>query len=139
MLSANRYALTRPWKDACPETPMPPVCAKSLQSCPTLSNPMDCSPPGSSVMGFSRQDTKVGCHALLHRIFLTQGSNPRLLCLLHWQSGSLLSEPAGKPVSTCKNKDYFSGSAITLGEPTSGLLQSLQGCYLHPENHTKPR
>ena len=25
------------------------------QSCPTLCDPMDCSPPGSSVMGFSRQ------------------------------------------------------------------------------------
>ena len=25
------------------------------QSCPTLSNPMDCSLPGSSIMGFSRQ------------------------------------------------------------------------------------
>ena len=24
-------------------------------------------------MGFSRQDARVGCHALLHRIFLTQG------------------------------------------------------------------
>ena len=27
------------------------VAAKSLQSCPTLSDPMDCSPPGSSVHG----------------------------------------------------------------------------------------
>ena len=27
------------------------VCAKSLQSCPTLCNPMDHSPPGSSVPG----------------------------------------------------------------------------------------
>ena len=26
-----------------------PCCAKSLQSCPALCNPMDCSPPGSSV------------------------------------------------------------------------------------------
>ena len=26
-------------------------CAKSLQSCLTLCNPMDCSPPGSSVQG----------------------------------------------------------------------------------------
>ena len=26
-------------------------CAKLLQSCPTLCNPMDCSPPGSSVQG----------------------------------------------------------------------------------------
>ena len=25
--------------------------AKSLQSCPTLSDPMDCSPPGSSIHG----------------------------------------------------------------------------------------
>ena len=27
------------------------MCAKSRQSCPTLCNPMDCSPPGSSVHG----------------------------------------------------------------------------------------
>ena len=27
------------------------LCAKSLQSCPTLCDPMDCSPPGSSVPG----------------------------------------------------------------------------------------
>ena len=26
-------------------------CAKFLQSCPTVCNPMDCSPPGSSVQG----------------------------------------------------------------------------------------
>ena len=25
------------------------AAAKSLQSCPTLCNPMDCSPPGSSI------------------------------------------------------------------------------------------
>ena len=28
-----------------------PVCAKSLKSCPILRDPMDCSPPGSSVHG----------------------------------------------------------------------------------------
>ena len=33
--------------------------------------------------------TWVGCHVLLRGIFLTQGSNPHLLCLLHWQAGSL--------------------------------------------------
>ena len=27
------------------------AAAKSLQSCPTVSDPMDCSPPGSSVHG----------------------------------------------------------------------------------------
>ena len=36
------------------------------QSCPTLCNPMDCSPPGSCVHGDSPgKDTGVGCHALL--------------------------------------------------------------------------
>jgi len=32
------------------------VCAQLLQSCPILCHPMDCNPPGSSVMGFSRQE-----------------------------------------------------------------------------------
>ena len=30
--------------------------------------------------------TGAGCHFLLQGIFLTQESNPRLLCLLHWQA-----------------------------------------------------
>ena len=33
------------------------ICyAKSLQSCPTLCDPMDSSPPGSLSLGFSRQE-----------------------------------------------------------------------------------
>ena len=32
------------------------------------------------------KNTGVGCHALLQVIFLTQGSNPHLLYLLHWQA-----------------------------------------------------
>ena len=32
------------------------AAAKSLQSCPTLCNPMDGSPPGSPSLGFSRQE-----------------------------------------------------------------------------------
>ena len=31
----------------------------------------------------------MGCLAFLQRIFLTQGSHPNLLCLLHCQTGSL--------------------------------------------------
>ena len=54
--------------------------AKSLQSCPTLCDPMDYSPPGSSVHGDSLgKNTGVGCHFLVQRIFLTQGLNPGLL------------------------------------------------------------
>ena len=39
-------------------------------------------------MGFCRQEYWSVCHALLLEIFLTQGSNPCLLCLLQWQAGS---------------------------------------------------
>ena len=49
------------------------------QLCPTLSDPMDYSLPGSSVHGdFPGKNTVVGCHALLQRIFPAQGSNPGL-------------------------------------------------------------
>ena len=41
------------------------------------------------------KNTGVGCHALLQGIFLTQGSNPYLLCFLHWQVGSLPLVPPG--------------------------------------------
>ena len=37
--------------------------------------------------------------SLLQGIFLTQGSNPHLLCLLHWQMGSLPLAQPGKPYS----------------------------------------
>ena len=47
-------------------------------------------------MGFSRPDTGVGCLALLQGIFLTQGLNLRLLCLLPWQGSSLPLTPSGK-------------------------------------------
>ena len=39
--------------------------AKSLQSCPTLCNPIDSSPPGSPVHGILQARTRVGCHFLL--------------------------------------------------------------------------
>ena len=42
----------------------------------------------------------MGCHFLLQRIFLIQGSNPRLLDLLYWQVDSLPLVPPGKPPIT---------------------------------------
>ena len=43
------------------------------------------------------KNTRVGCCALVQGIFMTQGSNACLLCLLHWQVGSL---PPGRPPFT---------------------------------------
>ena len=54
------------------------------------------SPPGSSVHGIPQaKNIGVSCHSLLQDIFLTQGSNPYLLCLLHCR-WILLSESSGK-------------------------------------------
>ena len=48
-------------------------------SCLTLCNPLDCSPPLSSVHGDSPgKNTGVGFHTLLQGIFPRQGSNPGL-------------------------------------------------------------
>ena len=61
-------------------------CAILVQSCQNLCDPMDCSPPGSSVHGDSPgKNTGVDCYSLLQGIFPTQGFNPHLLCLLHIQ------------------------------------------------------
>ena len=55
------------------------VHAQLIWSCLTLCDPMDCSPPGSSVNGDSPgKNTIVGCHDFLHGIFPTQGSNSGL-------------------------------------------------------------
>ena len=67
------------------------------QSCPTLCDPMDCSPPGHSIHGDSpSKNTEVNCHFLLQGIFLTQVLS---LHLLHWQVDFFTTEPPGKPLA----------------------------------------
>ena len=71
--------------------------AKSLQQCPTLCNPKECSPPGCSVHGILQARTLEWLAMPSSR----GSSRPRgqnyLLGLLHWQVGSLPLAPAGKP------------------------------------------
>ena len=63
------------------------VIVYSLSSIQLFCDPMDCSPPGSSVHGiFQARNTGVGFNFLFQGIFQTQGSNPHLL---HWQTDSL--------------------------------------------------
>ena len=77
------------------------VCAKLLQLYQTLCDPMDYSPPGSSVHGILQARKQVGCHALPQGIFPTRGSNLLfILCLLHWQGGSLPLMPPGAVMAT---------------------------------------
>ena len=60
---------------------------------------MDYSLPGSSVHWTlpARMNTAMDYHDLFQGNFPAQGSNPSLLCLLHWQAGSLPLGPPGKP------------------------------------------
>ena len=74
---------------------------------------MDCSPSGSSVYGILQARRSVGCHFLLQGIFLTQGSNLHLLCLLccrqilyhlsHWGSQARILKSVAIPFS----RGYF--------------------------------
>ena len=73
------------------------VCAQSLSHVWLFAIPWSFQVPLS--MGFPGKDTGLSCHILLQGIFLTQGSNPPLLCLLHWQGDSLPLVPPGKPKS----------------------------------------
>ena len=55
----------------------PCVHAKSLQSCSTLCNPIDCSSPASSVHGISPgKNTGGGCRVLLHEDLPDPGMEP---------------------------------------------------------------
>ena len=73
------------------------VCVPLPQSCPTLCDPIDCSPPGSSVHGSLKARVLEG----IAMPFSRGSSQPRdqtciFSCLLHWQMGSL---PLGRTVA----------------------------------------
>ena len=96
--------------------------AKSLQSCPALCDAVNCSPPGSSVHGDSPgKRTGVGCHALLQRIFWTQGLNPCLLWLLHCRQilHCSATREALRPKESIAKKNHESDPHIRLQWPVS--------------------
>ena len=88
------------------------MCAKSLQSRQTLCDPVDCSPPSSTVQGilWRGKNTGVDCQVLLQGIFPTQGLNSSLLSPLHWQVGSLPLVPPGE-APTPKQRWHYSPSS----------------------------
>ena len=105
------------------------------QLCLTLCDPLDCSPPGSSVHGiFPGNNTGVGCHFLLQEIFLTQGLNPSLCvsCIgrqIHyhcatWEALCLIQRFDGKE-SACNAGDLGSipGSGRSPGKGNGNPLQ----------------
>ena len=57
-----------------------PAAAKSLQSCPTLCDPIDGSPPGSPIPGILQARTRVGCHFLLQCVQVKSESEVAQSC-----------------------------------------------------------
>ena len=62
------------------------------RSCPTLCNPVDCSPPGPSVHGIF-QGRILEWVAMPSSRGSSQPMDQRILCLLHWQADSLPTAP----------------------------------------------
>ena len=62
--------------------------------CPTLSNPMDCSPQFLCPWTIPGKKSGVGCHFLLQGIFKTQGSKPAVPTLT---GRFFTAKPPGKP------------------------------------------
>ena len=113
----------------------PCVLCLVAQSCTTPCNPMDCSPPGSSVHGDSPViNTGVCCHALFQGVFPTQESNPGLLLcrrILHWLShqGSPLAPWPGIKPSPLQWKHRILGTG-RLGKSLQLLLMCIHTCRL---------
>ena len=106
------------------------------QSCPTLCDSMDCDLPGSSVHGFPRQAYWSRLPFPPQGIFLTQGSNPHLLCLLHWQVGSLPLWRLGSPTCTAYvRKNLVLSYLVTLGKAYYVRQQWKQTTTLPPKSN----
>ena len=106
------------------------------QSCPTLCDPMDCNPLGSSGAPWNSpgKNTRVGCHSLLQSNLSDPGIKPGSPTL---QADSLPSEPPGKPkhrwcwVISLSHASLFSGplnlALALLGCTSSGLYDTVTG------------
>ena len=76
------------------------VCALLLQSYLILCNPMDCSPPGSSVRGILQARILECVATPSSRGPSRPGDGTHIPGLLHWQVGSLPLAPPGSAVTS---------------------------------------
>ena len=82
--------------------------------------------------GSPGKNTGVGFHDLLQEIFLTQGSNPHLSCLLLQQVDSLPLAPPGKSPSSVQFSSV-APSCPTLGDPMNRSTPGLPVYHQLPE------
>ena len=92
-----------------------------LQSYPTHCNALDWSPSSPSVHGIL-QARILEWIVPLQGIFLTQGSNPNFVCLLHWEAGSLPLAPPGKPMTVLTCNQSFHPSFLIRSQRGTSLV-----------------
>ena len=104
------------------------MCAKSLQSCLTFYDPMDCILQAPLHMAPGK-NTGVGCHALLQGIFPTQGSKHLSLMSIALAGGFFTISATGETlckvlysVFTSLQNNAFCNSPV--------ILLSLQDIYI---------
>ena len=95
-----------------------PSPAKSLLSCLTVCNPMDCSPPGSSVHGILQARILEWVAFPSPGDLPDPGIKPRSPTL---QADSLPAEPQGKPFAAVAKSLQL---CLTLCDPIPGILQA---------------
>ena len=83
------------------------VCAKSFQSCLNLCNPMDCSPPGSSVHGILQTRILEWVAMPSSRDLPNPRIEPKSLKSPYWQVDSFLLVPPGNKLYSKRNMWYF--------------------------------
>ena len=103
------------------------------QSCPTLFDPINCSPWGPFVHGiFPGKNTGVGCHFPLQGIFLTLESDQSLLGLLHGQADSLPLVPSVKPHNYLYKWENWNHIIMLIYlSATESINEYLSGYYLN--------
>ena len=96
------------------------VCAKLLQSCPTLCEPVDCSPPGPSpVQGIFQASVREWVAITSLRGSSSPRDQNHVSCFLHWQAGSLPLATPGSPI-------YYYLKCYLWWEKVQKILPALQ-------------
>ena len=121
--------------------------AKLLQSCPALCDPVDHSPPGSSVHGILQARILEWTAMPPPRNLYTQEFNPSLLFLLHWQVSSLPLKVKVKVKSLSRVRLFVTSWTVAYQSPLSmrfSRQESWSGLPCHspgdlPDPRIKPR
>ena len=109
--------------------------AQLLQSCPTLCDPMDCSPPGSSVHGILQARILVWVAMPSSRGYFRPRYQTCISCIFCIAGGFFSTEPPGKP---CFIICGHSCSSVGMNILKHKVLSRIGACHIEVENILKP-